>query len=367
MVGHRLVLLCGVALLLTRSEVCRAEFFFRQTNLVSSIPGLAAETDAHLKNPWGISSSATSPFWVSNQVTGTSTLYNSAGKPQALVVTIPSAAGGGPTGQVFNSTTDFALANGGKALFLFANLDGTISGWNAAQGTSSSVQVITPGAAYTGLALGNNGTGNFLYAANSAGNTIDVFNASFAPTTLAGSFNDPNLPAGFSVYNVQQIGGKLFVTYENESTGGGIVDAFDLNGNLLHRVTSNASGGPLESPWGLALAPATFGQFGGALLVGNEGDGHISAFNATTGTFLGQLLDKNGNPLVNSGLWGLKFGNGGNGGDPNSLYFAAGIQDETEGLFGSIRAVPEPSSAVLAGLGVLSLFIGVRWKNRRTG
>jgi len=335
---------------------------FLQTNLVSDVPGLAAFTDTNLKNPWGISSSPTSPFWVSNQVTGNSTLYNGAGQPQALVVTVPGT--GGPTGQVFNASSDFVLPTGGKALFMFANLSGTISAWNGAQGTTAVVEATTAGASYTGLAIGNNGVGNFLYAADSPGNKIDVFDGSFAHTTLAGSFVDPNLAAGFTVYNIQALGGVLYVTYENEGSGGGVVDAYDFNGNFLHRVTSNDASGPLQSPWGLALAPSAFGAFGGALLVGNEDDGHISAFNPTTGAFLGQLLDKDGNPIANPGLWGLKFGNGGNGGDKNTLYFAAGINGEVDGLFGSIRSVPEPSSIVMGGL-ALSLVAGTRWTRRR--
>ena len=334
--------------------------YFVQQNLVSDIPGLAAVTDANLRNPWGIASSASSPFWVANQVTGTATLYNGSGAPLPLVVTIPAIGGGeqGPTGQVFNPTSDFALTSGGRALFLFANLDGSISGWNPTRGTLAEVRAFTPGASYTGLALGNNGTGNFLYAANAEDNRIDVFDALFSPATLAGSFTDPVLPAGFTVYNVQQVGSELLVTYENEDAGGGIVDAFGLDGNLLRRITGNAAGGPLESPWGLAIAPASFGPFAGALLVGNEDDGRISAFNLATGAFLGQLLDVNGDPLANTGLWGLRVGNGGNGGNPSLLYFAAGIEDETHGLFGSISAVsvPEPGTLLLVCFASLASF-----------
>jgi len=340
-------------------------WYFQQTNLVSDVPGMAQFTDSNLKNPWGISSSGTSPFWVSNQVTGTSTLYNGAGKPQSLIVTILPTGGGNPTGQVFNSSSDFALTTGGKALFIFASLNGTISGWNGAQDTTAQIAATTPGAAYTGLAFGNNGSGNFLYAADSPGNKIDVFNGSFSPTTLAGSFVDPNPLAGFTVYNVQHLGGSIYVTYENEATGGGVVNEFDLNGNFIRRISSNGAGGPLESPWGLALAPSGFGLFGGALLVGNEDDGHISAFDPTTGNFLGQLLDKDGNPIANTGLWGLRFGNGGNGGDKDTLYFAAGINGEADGLFGSLTAVPEPSSMALGMIAMTLVVAGSRWRARR--
>jgi uncharacterized protein (TIGR03118 family) len=230
---------------------------------------------------------------------------------------------------------------------MFATLDGNIAGWNSALGTTAEVRVTTTGAVYSGLALGNNGTSNFLYAANGAGG-VDVFNSAFAPAALAGSFVDPGLPAGFTPYNVANIGGTLYVTYENETSGGGVIDKYDLNGNFLGRFTNNPAGGPLDSPWGIALAPASFGTFGGAVLVGNEGDGHISAFNATTGVFLGQLQKPGGTPIANTGLWGLAFGNGGIGFDPNSLYFAAGINEQVNGLFGRLTAVPEPSSCFLA-------------------
>lgn len=362
--SHRLIVTC-LALLANVPATVHAGNVYQQDNLVSDVPGLGASTDANLKNPWGIALSPKGPFWVSNQVTGTSTLYNSAGVPQPLVVNIPAGASGprGPTGQVFNSSGDFVLNSGGKALFLFANLDGSISGWNPAQGTSAQVPIIS-NAVYTGLAIANNGSGNLLYAANAKGNRIDVFNGTFSPTSLAGSFSDPNLPAGFSVYNIQQAGGKLLVSYENETNGGGVVDAFDLNGNLLQRIAANGAGGPLDSPWGMTVAPSSFGEFGGALLVGNERDGHISAFNPTTGAFLGQLRDGNGNPIANTGLWGLTFGNGGSGGSVNKLYFAAGINDERDGLFGSISAVPEPSTLVLFGVGGV-VVVAARWSRRR--
>jgi len=364
---RRLIYLGGVSLLVgLPASTQAAGWYFQQTNLVSDVPGMANFTDLNLKNPWGISSSSASPFWVSNQVTGTSPLYNGAGKPQPLIVTIPPGGGNGnPTGQVFNTSSDFALATGGKALFIFASLNGTISGWNGAQGTTAQLAATTAGAAYTGLALGNNGSGNFLYAANSPGNRIDVFNGSFSPTTLAGSFADPSLPAGFTVYNVQHLGTSIFVTYENETTGGGVVNEFDLNGNLIRHIFSNGAGGPLESPWGLALAPSGFGLFGGALLVGNEDDGHISAFDRTTGNFLGQLLDKDGNPIANTGLWGLIVGNGGNGGDKGTLYFAAGINGEVDGLFGSLTAIPEPSSMALGMIAITFVVAGSRWRARR--
>ena len=368
----RRLALTASALVLTGSiaGVARADFRFNQINLVSDTPGLAAHTDPNLINPWGISSSPASPFWVSNQGSGTSTLYNSAGVPQSLVVTVPQVGASpphGPTGQVFNNTTDFALSAGGKALFLFASLDGSISGWNASKGTTAEIKVTpTSPTTYTGLAIGNNGVGNFLYAADDRNGKIDVFNGTFGAASLAGKFTDPNLPTGFNPHNIQNLGGTLFVAYENSTTGGGVVDAFDLSGNFLRRISANGANGPLQTPWGLAIAPASFGSLGGALLVGNEDLGTINGFNPTTGAFLGTVLGLDGNPLVNVGLWGLKFGNGGNGGSPDTLYFAAGLTGEVHGLLGAIVPVPEPSSIalILAGAGVVLAGTRVRRRGR---
>jgi uncharacterized protein (TIGR03118 family) len=336
---------------------------FAQTNLVSDIPGMAAFTDPNLKNPWGMSFSATSPFWVSNQVTGTSTLYSGTGVPNPLVVTVPP---GSPTGQVFNSAGagNFANpSNGNAATFIFATLAGTIDVWNG--GTAAVAATTVPGAVFTGLALANNGAGNFLYAADFAGGKIQVFNSSFAATSLSGNFVDPNLPAGFSPYNVQNVGGKLYVQYAavdpithqaSAVAGQGIVDAYDLNGNLISRLVS--AGGTLNAPWGVAIAPAGFGNFGGDLLIGNFGDGKINAFNALTGAFQGTLTDISGNPIVNSGLWGIAFGN--SAANPNALYFAAGINGQADGLFGNIQAVPEPGALGLLAIGFFGLAASLR-------
>ncbi|MEO7415153.1 MAG: TIGR03118 family protein [Opitutaceae bacterium] len=345
---------------------------FVQTNLVSDIPGLAARTDPNLVNPWGISFSGASPFWVSDAGTGKSTLYNSAGVPQALVVTIPGPGGGVPgvpTGQVFNTAAASGAFNGDT--FLFASATGTISGWRNALGTTAETLVnnFSTGAAYLGLAIGTTAGNSYLYAANFGNSRIDVIPSAGAPA-LAGSFSDPNLPAGYAPFNVQNIGNNLFVTYALHGAGGqeetglgkGLIDMYDLNGNLIRRFASN---GFLDAPWGLAIAPSSFGQFGGNLLVGNFGDGTINAFNLTTGGFMGTLRDVNGNPLVNEGLWGITFGNGGNGGNVNTLYLAAGIQGETHGLFASVTPVPEPATTgILAGVALVGLCAITRFRRK---
>jgi len=337
-------------------SLAQAGSVYVETNLVSDGAVAAAHTDANLKNPWGISLSGTSPFWVSDNATGVSTLYNGAGSPVSLVVTVA----GGPTGQVNNGTSDFVLNDNAKANFIFATLAGTIAGWNGGEGTTAQTVATVPGAVFTGLAIGNNGTANFLYAANAAGG-INVFNSTFGAATLAGNFTDPNLPAGFTPYNIQNINGTLYVTYTGAA--GGLVDAYDLNGNFLRRIATN---GPLNQPWGLALAPSTFGPLANDLLVGNLADGHISAFNPNNNfAFVGQLTLANGSLFSEPGLWGLTFGNGGSGGDPNTLFFAAGINGQSDGLFGSI-AVPEPSSGVLGLIAAGVLAGGWHWKKRKS-
>jgi uncharacterized protein (TIGR03118 family) len=340
---------------------------YAQKNLVSDIAnppgGAPTVTDANLKNPWGVSFSATSPFWVSNQRTNTSTLYaGDRTQPDGtispitinpLVVSVP----GGPTGQIRNNTTDFKLANGNPASFIFDTLGGTIVGWNT--GTAGEVKATVSGASYTGLASGTSSTGaNFLYAANHTTGKIDVFDKNFQLVTLGpgGNFEDPNLPPGspFHAFNIQNLGGILYVAYDKVLTSGGmvtdrehdgIVDAFDTDGRFLRRVVT----GGVNAPWGLALAPNNFGAFSGALLVGNFGfgDGKINAYDPNTGQFLGNLTDANNQPLAFEGLWAIAFGNGGSAGDTNALYFFAGINrtgpnsfGAADGLFGSIRVDP---------------------------
>jgi uncharacterized protein (TIGR03118 family) len=350
-----------ILLVIIASVACTANLWggpigeYKQTNLVSNIPGLAAQTDPNLVNPWGISESGTSPFWVSNNGTGTSTLYNTAGIPQALVVTIPNPGGGtsSPTGQIFNGTGQF---NGDN--FIFATENGTIAGWRGALGTTAETLFnnSASGAVYKGLALTTVGQASYLLAADFHNNKIAVFPSSGAPS-LAGNFVDPSLPTGYAPFNVQTIGGQVYVTYAKQDaagrddvpgTGNGFISVFDVNGNFVKRLVSNGS---LNSPWGLAVAPSGWGAASGDLLVGNFGDGLINAFNLD-GTFVGTLAGLNGLPLVDDGLWGLTFGNGGNGGNVNSLYITAGLNGEADGLFARIDSVPEPGTFFLLAISI---------------
>jgi uncharacterized protein (TIGR03118 family) len=346
-VGLTVATAVGLALPAVGVNAGIARGSFRETDLVSDIQGRAQHFDPNLVNPWGISSSSGSPMWVSDNNAGVTTLYNGAGTPLSLVVTIPPADGspdgtkGSPTGTVFNGSSDF---NGD--LFLFATEDGTIAGWRPpADKTLARTEVhnsnLDSGPVYKGLTNGNSGGANYLYAANFRLGTVDVFDGQFKPA-LVGSFVDPAIPAGFAPFGIQNIGGsQIFVTYAKQNAtkhddvkgpGNGFVDVFSTSGVLLRRF---ASGGTLNSPWGLALAPSTFGNFHGDVLVGNFGDGRINAFRPD-GSFRGQLKSETNAPIQISGLWGLRFGNGGNGGAVNTLFFTAGINDEQDGLFGSI-------------------------------
>lgn len=361
------LLAAGLAAASTTS--LHAAFAFEITNLVSDVPGLAANTDPRLVNPWGISSSATSAFWVSNQGTDTSTLYNTAGTPQALVVSLPNPGGGSlsPTGQVFNAGAAFNADR-----FIFATLEGKISGWRGPLGTNAEVLFdnSSANAVYTGLGIGTTSGSTFLYASDFRNNRIDVFGAG-GLTTLAGGFIDAGLPSGYSAYNVQNLGGSLFVTYARPNPSGpgvlgglgtGYVSEFDLNGNFLRRF---ATTGPLDAPWGLSIAPTGFGDYAGHLLVGNFGDGHINVYNRTTGAFIDALRGINGQALSIDGLWGLIPGNGGAGGALDKLYFAAGINGETHGLFGSISATPVPEPSTVFSAAFLALFAGASYWTRR--
>ncbi|HEY4546101.1 MAG TPA: TIGR03118 family protein [Pedomonas sp.] len=351
----------------------------------------AAFVDPNLVNPWGVSFSPDGPFWVSNQATGTSTLYTGSGEPfpvsNPLVVNIPqSGPVAGPTGQVFNGTSDFVLPNGATpapAAFLFANLDGSISGWNGSGDPTQAVTVVPSGtvgpAAYTGLALASTDGGNFLYAANGATGQIDVFDAEFNPVTLSGNFVDPNVPPGLQPFNIQNIDGLLYVTYAipgqdslNAELGQGAVSVFAPDGTFLRQISS---GGMLTSPWGITIAPDEFGEFSNALLVGNFNNefGYILAFDPDTGDELGAMLNPDGSLLTIPALWALIFGNGGLGGDEDDLYISAGLTDELHGLFAEIapfqqgpgpEPVPEPGALGILAAGLLPLGLVLRRRKR---
>jgi uncharacterized protein (TIGR03118 family) len=332
---------------------------FVQVNLVSDIPGLATITEPELVNPWGVSHSTTSPFWTSNQGTNTTTLFAvtdrttvtkvTAVNPPTGNIAIPTTTTGpqGPTGQVNNTnTSSFPVKNGGNgssAAFIFANLNGTVAAWNG--GPTAFIQVTTPRAVYTGLAI--NGAQTRLYAANDAGTgSIDVFDSTFAPVSLeAGAFVNPALPGGLVPFNVRDIRGNIYVTYApagraaqtNAPSGAGAVAIFDEDGNF---ITQLIAGSRLAAPWGITLAPAGFGRFINHLLVGNFSFLHseINAFDPTTGRFRGRIPIDVGKGHTPGGLWSLEFGVGGNNGDPNTLYFTDGINGEAHGLFGAIFA-----------------------------
>jgi uncharacterized protein (TIGR03118 family) len=317
---------------------------YAETNLVSDGSVPANVIDPDLQNPWGLASSPTSPIWVANNATDTSTLYTTTGAKLGLTVAV----NGGPTGIVYNSAGGFQVSPGKSASFIFDSLDGTISAW--AGGTSATTLFSVAGASYTGLGI----LGQNIYAANAASGNVDVFNSS---TGFVSSFTDSSLTgSGYTPFNVQAVGSDLYVTFASGGMGG-YLDEFDASGNLLRRVYSQ---GVLDCPWGIALAPSNFGQYSNDLLVGNnDAAGWINAFNPTTGAFIG-TLDENGNPVSLNGLWGISFGNGAASGPTNTLYFTAGAND-LNGLYGSINAVPEPASI----LPLLAGALGVCCRRRR--
>ena len=339
---------------------------FVQTNLVSDIPGLAKVTDPNLKNPWGTSTAPGLPIWVSDNNAGVTTLYDGTGQPiplqakppvNAVAIPAPPSAGtgavGAPTGTVFNPTGQgFVVSKkgaSGSSRFLFATEDGAIVGWSPTVDRANGIIAVDRstatdpagdvGAVYKGLALVTTSAGTFLYASNFRFGTIEVFDSSF---NLVKSFTDPTVPSGFAPFGVHNIGGTLFVTFAKQNgekhddvagPGNGFVDVFTPNGDLLQRLVSE---GRLNSPWAVTLAPVTFGAFGGDILVGNFGDGHINAFDRSTGHVEGRLLNASGQALTISGLWGLRFPAGSLNAVAGALYFTAGINDEHDGLFGNL-------------------------------
>jgi uncharacterized protein (TIGR03118 family) len=360
---------------------CLLSTNFLQTNLVSDIPGFANTQDSNLINPWGLTASPSSPgnpggpFWVADNNWGTSTLYDGQGNIIPLVVNIPTATGkgtGSPTGTVFNPVRGgFEVSNGtksGETFFLFDTIDGTISGWAPSLDLHNAfIAVKNPGAEYTGLTLDNTpGQDPRLYAVNWKAGTIEMYKQDFTPVTINGAFTDPNIPSTFHPFNVQDINGQLYVTYakvdpatgvDDPTVGNGFVDIYDRNGTLENHLVEH---GLLSSPWGVAIAPQGFGDFGGDLLVGNFGDGTIHAYDPFNGNFMGTLDTANGKPFQVDNLWALRFGNDGSAGSSHTLFFTAGVTDNpatpfgaSDGLLGSLQAIPRinPRASIVPNLG----------------
>jgi uncharacterized protein (TIGR03118 family) len=316
--------------------------------------GTASNIDPNLVNGWGVAFNPTGFVWVAANHTGKSTLYDGTGKPQSLVVTIPGhdPDPGEPTGIVYNGSNDFSVTKGTKtaaARFIFSAEDGIISGWApSVDGTNAIVAVDNSdkGAVYKGIALAGNGFENYIYATDFHNGNVDVFDGAFKPVVRRiAMFEDPTMPSDYHPFGIQNIQGDIYVTFakkgpdsddELHGSGFGYVSMFSPNGNFIRRV---ASQGPLNAPWGMALAPGNFGTYSNTLLIGNFGDGYISAFDARTNEFMDQLLDPNGNELIVEGLWGMQFGNGIQSQPTNVLYFAAGPNDENDGMYGSIQPV----------------------------
>ena len=323
---------------------------FTSSVLVSDGAVSAPHTDPNLKNGWGVAFNPKGFVWVADNGTSVATLYDGNGVPQSLVVSIPNGTSGtaNPTGIVFNGTTDFTVTQGGKSgvgAFIFSGEGGTITAWAPAVAPTNAIVMFdggSAGAVYKGLALASNGTANFLYATDFHNNRIDVFDTNFAKVAMPGKFQDATLPAGFAPFGIQVIGSKLFVTYAKQDaaahdnvdgSGLGFVDVFDTSGNLLQHF---ASAGPLNAPWGVAQAPGNFGRFSGDILIGNFGDGTINAFDPASGQSLGTINLSNGTTFVQPGLWGIAFGNGLDNQPTNTLFFAAGPNDEANGVYGRI-------------------------------
>jgi uncharacterized protein (TIGR03118 family) len=323
---------------------------YTQTNLVGNLSGIATNTDPQLSNPWGIAFVPGSTFWIADNNSGFSTLYDAQGNKQQLTVTIPGAGTspcnpGCPTGIVANSTGKF-----GGGSFLFDTEDGIIASWTSGNNAVTIVDSSASGAVYKGLALLTNASGSFLLAANFRSGKIDVLDSNLKPASLSGTFTDPNLETGLAPHGVHVINNSVYVAYALQDSpkhdpingsGNGALDAYDLNGNFVKRLVS---GGALNSPWGVALAPATFGAFANDILVGNFGDGSINVYDPNSGKSLGQVADSNNHAIINLGMWDMVFGQGGTG-NPNTLYITAGGSAQTQGLFAAIAANQQAGTA----------------------
>jgi len=340
--------LMGIACITALTGVAFAQHY-DQHNLVSDISGMAATTDPNLVNPWGLARSSTSPWWVSDNGIGVATLYNGSGTPVPLVVTIPGTNGpAAPTGVVFNGSMSFQLTTGKPALFIFVTEDGTISGWNPnVDPTHAILKVDQPDSVFKGATIDSVGSKLLLYVADFHKGRVEVFDTNFHAVQMGGdAFKDDNIPSGYAPFNVQNIGGNLYVTFAKQNAekhddvpgaGFGFVDVFHPDGTLIQRLQH----GPwLNAPWGVTLAPSDFGAFSHCVLIGQFGSGEIAAYNAITGAFIGKLKDAKDKVISISGLWALGFGNSAQAGPYNSLFFTAGIDNEAHGLFGNLTAVP---------------------------
>jgi len=324
----------GIALMITSSAAIAQ---YKLTNLVSNVKGDAAHTDPLLVNAWGLAYGPGGPFWLSDTGTGWSTIYTGTGVKEGLEVVVPSASGSGPgspTGIVFNGSNDFQIQKS-AAVFVFATLDGTISGWAPSVNLNNAIIMATnSGAVYTGLAVTANPSGNVLFAADSANNKVDMYDTNYK---LMGSFTDSTVPAGFAPFGIQDIGGLLFVTFASQAgKEGGYVDLYTEGGVFVRRV---AQGWPLNQPWGLAAAPTDFGPLSNTLLVSNKvaNKSTINGFNIFTGQHVGTIKDTSGNNIDIDQLWGIEFGGGtAADGSKNELFFTAGPSNYLSGKFGKI-------------------------------
>ncbi len=325
---------CSLALILSGAAVAQS---YSLTYLDSNLTGKAKHTDPLLQNAWGLAYGPGGAFWISDAASGWSTLYDGSGNIQSLKVIVPPTSGtgaGSPTGIVYNGSSEFKIDTWTSA-FLFATLDGTISGWSDFEPSTALIAVRTTGAAYTGLAITSHTSGNSLFAADAANNKVDVYDGNFNLTT---SFTDATIPAGFAPFGIQDINGQVYVTYASTTGGsGGYIDIFTEAGVFVKRF---AQGKPMNQPWGLAVAPKTFGTLAGALLVSNNSTmGTINGYSLTTGKLVGTMKNSLGKALTISGLWGIEFGGGGTlNGKTNQLFFTAGPLD-TNGYFGVINFV----------------------------
>ena len=317
---------------------------YKLAKLTSNVSGQAKNTDSLLVNAWGLTYAPGNPFWVSDNGTGWATLYDGQGTPQATQVVVPAfngTSGGTPTGIVYNGSQEFNV-QGWPAIFLFATLDGTISGWAPQSNPTLAIVAVNnwaSGAVYTGLAITSNTSGNFLFAADTANNKVDIYDGSFNFVT---SFTDTSLPANFTPFGIQDINGQVYVSFADSTGGpGGYIDIFTEAGVFVKQL---AHGKPLNQPWGFAVAPKNFGSLGGALLVGNNVNfaSTINGFSLKNGQFLGTIKNSAGKPIVIDQLWGIKFGGGAGpsiNGNKNQLFFAAGPNNNVNGLFGLIEPV----------------------------